>query len=77
MESRGIAILPPIDVMLTILPLLCSLITGITACVTLTAPKKLVSNCAFIYSIEVCSKAPTNAYPALFTTTSILLSTFS
>jgi hypothetical protein len=46
MELRGIAILPPIDVILTILPFLCSLITGITACMTLTEPKKLVSSCS-------------------------------
>jgi hypothetical protein len=54
-EFNGKDILPPKDVMFTIIPPPCSLIVGITACITLTAPKKLVSNCAFISSIEVSS----------------------
>ena len=70
--GRRIEILPPIDVIFTILPLLCFLIIGITCFITITAPKKFVSNCALISSIEVSSRAPPNAYPALLTTTSIL-----
>ena len=57
------------QIVATILSLLCFLIIGITACITLIAPKKLVSNCAIISSIEVSSKTPTNAYPALLITT--------
>ena len=43
-EFSGKDILPPRDVMSNIMPPLCFLIMGITACITLTAPKKLVSN---------------------------------
>jgi hypothetical protein len=39
--------------------------------------KKLVSNCAFISSIEVSPKAPIKSYPALFTTISILFFSFA
>src|SRR5919106_1281326 len=61
------------DVIFTILPSPCLLITGNTAFVALTAPKKLVSNCAFISSIDESSSAPPpNPYPALLTKTSIL-----
>ena len=40
---------------------------------TRTTPKKFVSNCAFISSIDKSSRDPKSPYPALFTNTSILL----
>jgi hypothetical protein len=46
--------------------------TGRTCCVTRITPKKLVSNCAFISSIDISSRGPKSPYPALFTNTSIL-----
>ena len=58
---------------LLLCPLFCFLMTGRTCCVTRITPKKLVSNCAFISSIDISSRDRKSPYPALFTNTSILL----
>jgi len=74
-ESTGNAIRPLIEPTFTIIPpmLLCwALMIGITCWVTLTTPKKFVSNCAFISSNDRSSNAPKRPYPALLTRTSIL-----
>jgi hypothetical protein len=45
-ELTGNPILPTKELTFIIVPFLCLLIVGITSCMTLIAPKKLVSNCS-------------------------------
>src|SRR6266542_2275854 len=74
-EFRGIATLPTIELIFTIVPLRWLLIIGKTDLITLTIPKKFVSNCLIILSIDRSSIAPNRPYPALLITTSILFAT--
>jgi len=67
---NGIGARPDNELMLTICPSFCRRMSGSTAFVILTMPKKLVSNWALASSMECSSSAPPSSYPALFTKTS-------
>ena len=56
--ETGKPIFPATELTFTMIPDFCFLITGMTACKTLTTPKKFVSNCAFSSSIEISSRQP-------------------
>src|SRR3954451_6192280 len=72
-EQVAIPNLPRPELIFTIIPDICFLIIGRTACVVLINPNTLVSYCDFISSILRSSNAPDNPYPALFTNISNLL----